>query len=103
MFEVAAIALLIALTGVIVRAVAGPTVFDRTQAVNTAGTVAMLLIAVVGFLNDRPEFLDIAIVYGLLNVIGTIAVLKFFRYGNLGDSGDGTGGTDDAPGGEHSP
>lgn len=87
MFEVASVSLLIALTGIIARAVAGPTVFDRTQAVNSAGTVAMLLLAVIGFLTDRPDFLDIAIVYGLLNVIGTIAVLKFFRYGNLGDSG----------------
>ena len=103
MFEVASIALLIALTGIIVRAVAGPTVFDRTQAVNTAGTVAMLLLAVVGFLNDRPEFLDIAIIYGLLNVIGTIAVLKFFRYGNLGDSGDGASDADEASRSEHSP
>ena len=48
----------------------------------------MLLLAVIGFMTDRPDFLDIAIVYGLLNVIGTIAVLKFFRYGDLGDPGD---------------
>ena len=52
------------------------------------GTVAMLLLAVIGFLNGRPEFLDLAIVYGLLNVVGTIAVLKFFRYGDLGDPGE---------------
>ncbi|NIO39988.1 MAG: pH regulation protein F [Burkholderiales bacterium] len=88
MFEVASISLLIALTGIIARALIGPTVFDRTQAVNTAGTVAMLLLAVVGFLNKRPDFLDIAIIYGLLNVIGTIAVLKYFRHGDLGDPGD---------------
>ena len=91
MFDVATVSLLIALTGIIARALAGPTVFDRTQAVNTAGTLAMLLLAVIGFLTDRPEFLDIAIVYGLLNVIGTIAVLKFFRYGSLGDSGSQSG------------
>jgi multicomponent Na+:H+ antiporter subunit F len=47
----------------------------------------MLLLAVIGFMTDRPDFLDIAIVYGLLNVVGTIAVLKFFRYGDLGDPG----------------
>ena len=55
---------------------------------NSVGTVAMLLLAVMGFLNGRPEFLDIAIVYGLLNVVGTIAVLKFFRYGDLGVPGE---------------
>ena len=47
----------------------------------------MLLLAVLGFLDGRPEFLDLAIVYGLLNVIGTIAVLKYFRQGDLGDPG----------------
>jgi multicomponent Na+:H+ antiporter subunit F len=47
----------------------------------------MLLLAVLSFLNGRPEFLDLAIVYGLLNIIGTIAVLKFFKHGDLGDPG----------------
>jgi multicomponent Na+:H+ antiporter subunit F len=87
-FAVATCAVLVALALVLVRALLGPTVFDRTQAVNTAGTIAVLLLALIGFLTGRPEFLDIAIVYGLLNVIGTIAVLKFFRYGDLGDPGE---------------
>ena len=67
---------------------AGPSVFDRVQAANTVGTCAMVLLAVIGFLNGRPDFLDLAMVYGLLNVIGTIAVLKFFRYGGLGEPGN---------------
>jgi multicomponent Na+:H+ antiporter subunit F len=95
MFETAAAALLLTLTGALARALLGPTVFDRTQAVNTAGTVAMLLLAAIGFMTDRPDFLDIAIVYGLLNVIGTIAVLKFFRYGDLGDPGSMPDDSDD--------
>ena len=88
MFTAAAAALLVALALVLVRAFLGPTVFDRAQAANTVGTLALLLLAVLGFLTDRPEFLDLAIVYGLLNVIGTIAVLKYFQYGSLGDPGD---------------
>lgn len=88
MFIAATLALLVTLSLVVIRAALGPSVFDRAQAANTVGTVAMLLLAVLGFLNGRPEFLDLAIVYGLLNVIGTIAVLKFFRRGDLGDSGD---------------
>jgi multicomponent Na+:H+ antiporter subunit F len=87
MFAAAALALLVTLVLAVVRAALGPTVFDRAQAANTIGTVAMLLLAVIGFLTGRPEFLDLAIVYGLLNVIGTIAVLKFFRTGDLGDPG----------------
>jgi multicomponent Na+:H+ antiporter subunit F len=85
MFAVAAIALLVTLSLILVRASLGPTVFDRLQALNSVGTCALLLLAVIGFLNGRPEFLDLALVYGLLNVIGTVAVLKFFRYGTLGD------------------
>ncbi len=78
------IALLATLALVLARAAPGPTVFDRILAANTIGSVAMLLLAAMGFLAGRPEFLDLALVYGLLNVIGTIAVLKYFRQGSLG-------------------
>ena len=88
MFAAAALGLMVSLALTLVRAALGPTVFDRAQAANTIGTIAMLLLAVMGFLNGRPEFLDLAIVYGLLNVIGTIAVLKYFRRGDLGDFGE---------------
>ena len=88
MFAAAALALLVTLALVMVRAIAGPTVFDRVLAANSIGSVAMLLLAVLGFLTGRPEFLDLAITYGLLNIVGTIAVLKFFRQGDLGDPGE---------------
>jgi multicomponent Na+:H+ antiporter subunit F len=84
-FAAAAGALLVALGLMLARAVLGPTVFDRVLAMNTIGTLAVLLLAVLGFLTGRPEFLDLAIVYGLLNVVGTVAVLKFFRHGSLGE------------------
>jgi multicomponent Na+:H+ antiporter subunit F len=84
MLAAATLALLVTITLALARAALGPTVFDRLQAANTIGTVAMLLLAVFGFLNGRPDFLDLALVYGLLNVIGVIAVLKFFRQGDLG-------------------
>jgi multicomponent Na+:H+ antiporter subunit F len=89
MFAAVTVALLVTLALALARAALGPTVFDRLQAANTVGTVAVLLLAVLGFLGGRPEFLDLAIVYAFLNVIGTIAVLKFFRYGSLGDPGEG--------------
>lgn len=80
--------LLASLALLLVRAVRGPTVFDRLLAANTIGTLAVLLLSLIATLGGRPEFLDLALVYGLLNVIGTIAVLKFFRYGDLGDPGE---------------
>jgi multicomponent Na+:H+ antiporter subunit F len=85
MFAAAAAALLATLALLLARAVLGPTIFDRLLAANATGTVAVLLLAVIGFLTGRPEFLDLAIVYGLLNIVGTIAVLKFFRHGRLGE------------------
>ncbi len=88
MFAAAALALLVAAALVLVRAALGPTVFDRVQAANTVGTIAVLLLSVLGFLTGRPDFLDLALTYGLLNVVGTIAVLKFFQYGDLGDPGE---------------
>jgi multicomponent Na+:H+ antiporter subunit F len=87
MFTVASAGLLVALAMVLARAFMGPTVFDRAQAANTIGTLSVLLLAVMGFLTGRPEFLDLAIVYGLLNLVGTIAVLKYFEYGDLGSEG----------------
>ena len=83
MFAAAAAAILTALALVIARAIGGPTVFDRVLAGNSVGTLAILLLAVIGFLTERPEFLDIGLTYGLLNLIGTLAVLKFFRHGDL--------------------
>ena len=94
MFAAASSALLVALVLALTRAFLGPTVFDRAQAANTVGTLSILLLALFGFLTHRPEFLDLAIVYGLLNVIGTIAVLKYFRYGSLAEPGDTDDGRD---------
>ena len=88
MFEVAILAVLVALILAVVRALNGPTVFDRLLAANSVGTGAILLLSLFGFLTERPEFLDIGITYVLLNLIGTFAVLKFFRHGALGHAGD---------------
>ena len=78
----AIIALIVTVALALTRALLGPSVFDRLQAANTIGTCAMMLLALLGFLDDRPEFLDLALTYGLLNVIGVIAVLRFFLQTN---------------------
>jgi len=87
MFAAATVGLIVAMAMALIRAYAGPTLYDRILAVNAFGTKTVLMIAVLGFLMGRPEFLDIALVYALINFIGTIAVLKFFRYGDLGRAG----------------
>ena len=75
-----------AITGILilVRIVLGKTTYDRILAVNSLGTVIVIGISIHGFYSNRPEFLDIAIVYALINFIGTVAVLKLFSTGSLG-------------------
>ena len=91
MFVAAAAAIVVALVLVIVRAIKGPTLFDRVLAGNSVGSLAIMLLAVFGFMTGRPEFLDVGLTYGLLNLIGTLAVLKFFRHGDLArDAEDGS-------------
>ena len=70
---------------ILIRIILGQTTFDRVLAVNSLGTVIVIGIALHGFYTNRPEFLDIAIVYALINFIGTVAVLKLFSTGSLGE------------------
>lgn len=85
MFFVAAIALFFSMLLVLVRLYSGPTVYDRVLAANSFGTYTVLFIGVVGFLAGRPDFLDIALLYALINFVGTIAILKYFRFRVLVD------------------
>ena len=97
-FAVAVVALLIAMALAVSRAVAGPTVFDRILAANAFGTKTVLLIAAYGFMTGRPEFLDLGLVYALINFIGIVAALKFFKFGAFDDrpfSGNGGEGGQD--------
>ena len=62
------------------RLLAGPTLYDRLLAVNSFGTKTVLFLCVFCFVIGRPDGVDIALLYALMNFIATIAVLKFFRY-----------------------
>ena len=77
------IALLVAMALTLVRAILGPSIFDRILSVNSFGTKIVLFLGVYGFLTGRPDFLDIALLYTLINFIGTLAVLRFFESGVL--------------------
>lgn len=67
----------------LIRVVLGPTAFDRVLAVNSIGTMIILGVALHGFIMERTDFIDIAILYAILNFIGTFAVLKLFSTGKL--------------------
>ncbi|MBL4616010.1 MAG: cation:proton antiporter [Magnetovibrio sp.] len=94
LFSVACVVIILSMTLSLFRAFIGPTVFDRILAVNVTGTLTVALIAVYGFLDGRPEFLDIALLYALINFVGTIAVSKYVKYRDLGHPIEGPDGGD---------
>lgn len=82
-FVVGMVGILVTMFLALARAFMGPTVFDRVLAANMFGTKTVLLIAVCGFLAGRPEWLDLAILYALMNFIGMLALLRFSKFSNL--------------------
>jgi multicomponent Na+:H+ antiporter subunit F len=86
MINAATIAILVVMILAIIRGIAGPTLYDRILAVNMFGTKAVLLHAILGFVMGRPEFLDIAIVYALINFISVIGVLRYSDSFDFGES-----------------
>ena len=79
MYYIVIAATLVTMILALIRAILGPSVYDRVLAVNMFGTKTVLLLSVVAFLYGRPDFLDLALAYALMNFIGVLAVLEFFR------------------------
>jgi multicomponent Na+:H+ antiporter subunit F len=83
MFVAVSIAILVPMALAVLRALWGPSIYDRVLAVNMFGTKTVLLLSVVAFLYGRQDFLDLALAYALINFIGVLAVLEFFQSRNL--------------------
>jgi len=83
MFSLAALVIVLAALLVLYRAVKGPRLYDRALAVNVISTKTMILLALIGFIYNRPYFLDIALAYALINFIATVAILKYRQTGGL--------------------
>jgi multicomponent Na+:H+ antiporter subunit F len=88
-YMVPMVAVIVTMGLALIRASLGPTVFDRILALNMFGTKTVLLIAVIGFATGRPDWLDLGLVYALMNFIGVIAVLRFWKVGHFADTDDG--------------
>jgi multicomponent Na+:H+ antiporter subunit F len=82
MFITVSAVILVAIAIGLVRAFRGPTLYDRVMAANMIGTLTVLMVAVLGFMTGRPEFLDIALVYVLISFVSTIAVLRVVNTSN---------------------
>ncbi|WP_246109719.1 monovalent cation/H+ antiporter complex subunit F [Roseimaritima multifibrata] len=84
LFLATSIAILVTMTLALIRAMLGPTVFDRVLALNMFGTKTVLLICVLDFMSGRDDFLDLALLYSLMNFIGMVALLRFTEFGDFG-------------------
>ena len=79
--------LLAAMGLALIRAIKGPSVYDRILASNTFSTKTVLMVCVLGFLTGEAElYLDIALMYALVGFIVAVAVLKVSEFGDLGPS-----------------
>ena len=90
MYLAVSAAILVVMVVALARALLGPTLYDRILAVNTFGTKTVLLIAVFGLVAGRFDFIDIALVYALINFISIVAVLRFFEYSGRDQGPEGT-------------
>ncbi|MEX2366564.1 MAG: monovalent cation/H+ antiporter complex subunit F [Pseudohongiellaceae bacterium] len=84
MFLAVGIAILVVMLMALVRALLGPTIYDRILAVNMFGTKTVLLISVMSVIAGRGDLVDVALIYALINFISVIAVLRFFEYADSG-------------------
>ncbi len=83
MFDIATIAVILAIMITLYRTIKGPTIYDRVLAANAIGTMAVVILVLIGFAYGRPHFLDLAVVYTLINFVATIAFLKYREMGRL--------------------
>ena len=87
LYTIPALAILVTMLLALIRAMAGPTVFDRVLALNMFGTKTVLFISVISFFTGRTDFLDLALLYSLMNFIGMVALLRFTEHGTFGEGG----------------
>jgi len=83
LYVAAAVLLMVGMALILVRLIAGPSLYDRALAVNSFGTKVVLFLCLFSLMNGRQDGVDIAILYALMNFIATVAILKFFRYRGL--------------------
>ncbi|NPV26233.1 MAG: cation:proton antiporter [Firmicutes bacterium] len=89
MFELAGIVIILAAVLVLYRVIVGPLVFDRILGANMIGTKTIILLALIGFIYNRPHFLDIALAYAMINFIASLAFLKYIQTGGLDEQKEG--------------
>lgn len=83
MLTAAGIAILVSMGLALLRTLLGPSVHDRILAVNSFGTKTVLLITLLGAMAGRGDYFDIALLYALINFIGTVALMRYSESAEL--------------------
>jgi multisubunit Na+/H+ antiporter MnhF subunit len=63
------------------RLLKGPTTPDRIVAADTLNVMATAGIALLAALFDNPVYLDVALIYGTLSFVGTVALARTIEAG----------------------
>lgn len=74
----AAFGIVLTMALALLRGLLGPTLFDRILAVNMFGTKTVLFITLMAAVAGRSDYVDIALVYAMINFLATVAVMRFF-------------------------
>lgn len=82
------VALLATMALALLRALRGPTIYDRIAAVNAFGTKTVLLVAVIAWFSGNHDLIDVALVYALINFIAVVAVMKLVKIRDLAEVDD---------------
>jgi multicomponent Na+:H+ antiporter subunit F len=80
-FTISGIVLIFTIFLCLYRVIAGPGSCNRLIAANTIGTKTIVLLVVIGYIYERPLFLDISLAYAMINFIATLAMAKYLEKG----------------------
>lgn len=86
---VTALAIFATMILALVRALLGPSIYDRIVAVNVFGTKTVLIVALITEITGHADLIDVALVYALINFIAIVAVLKLVKMRDLAAAGRG--------------
>lgn len=62
----------------ILRSVAGPRTADRIIAINMAGTMIIMIIAVLSVVLDQNYLVDICLIYAMISFLGVVVLCKIY-------------------------
>lgn len=70
--------LAILIVACLIRSVLGPRVTDRIVAVNSIGTMTIVIIAILSVLLEEAYLLDVCLIYAMISFVAVIVLSKIY-------------------------